>query len=209
MILVPYINNNPTVAPAKDGNQAVTVYDRNIGNKRTVIAPKEDVDAFLAARQDANKDALLKSRGKIAQGAVASGAVVAALSSAFDAVSSNKLNNLVKKLNPVYKEAYDKALQEHEKSVWRDRPMDKTTVVREVLDKKPFKNKYFDLKDLFSEEANNFNKVKVLKKALKSGGIGLAAGAAVGLIFGALVYPALTVEKADAKLTDEFIKAHN
>ncbi len=209
MILVPYINNNPTVAPAKNGQQEVTVYDRNIGNKRTVIASKEDVDAFLTERQQVNKDALSQSKTKIAQGTVLAGAATGLASAVIEGFSTKKLNGLVKKLNPVFKEAFDKALDEHQKSVWRDRKMDPTSVIMKVLDQKPFKNKYFELKKLFNEEANNFNSVKVMNKAMKSAGIGLAAGAAIGLLSGALLIPAAQVEKADAKLTDEFIKAHN
>ena len=70
-------NYNPSLGPIKDGKQAVSVYDRDLGNRRTIITSQEEADAFVQTRkevmQKAGKKGLVAALGTIVTGVLIGG----------------------------------------------------------------------------------------------------------------------------------------
>lgn len=194
---------NPALGPIKGNQQAVSVYDRDLGNRRTVLTTPEEADEFVKERQEKIKNA--QRRGLVdgllitAGGAGIGGAINAYLEKS----NADKLNKIVDQLNPEYAQAYaEKAAQMKAINSKLDPKM---SVKMEVLDRDAFKNLRFELGKLFSEDENIFKKVdpKVLmKKGAKYGAI---MGAALAAIIG-IFTPAFRAENADRKITKDFIE---
>lgn len=88
-------NRNPVIGPKVGDKQSVSVYDRNIGNRRTVVTTSEVVDEFVSDRSEAMKHANSLCN-KIVLGTVLVGAVIGA---AIGAKKSSDFCNLFDALN--------------------------------------------------------------------------------------------------------------
>ena len=51
------INSNPALGPVNGDKQAVSVYDRYLGNNRTVVTTPDAADEFIKSRKKTLKDA--------------------------------------------------------------------------------------------------------------------------------------------------------
>lgn len=185
-------NYNPTMGVAKNGKQAVSVYDRDLGNRRVVETTPEEADAFVSARkqslENASKEGLLSWLAAAVLGTGAGAGIGAYMQNS----KSKKINELVDKINPEYEKIYEKNGKM------------KLSAESEALKGDAYKKYVSELRSLFSEEKNMFTKIDV-SKAAKSGakygaGFGLALGAVLGMFF-----PLFMVENADKKITKAFI----
>ncbi|MBD5402995.1 hypothetical protein HDR58_09425 [bacterium] len=197
-------NTNPALGPIEKNKQAVSVYDRRLGNVRTVITTPEKADEYIKKREEQVTAATKK--GWVLTGiTTGSGAIVGAyLNTLIDRNKAKKLNELVDIINPEYKTAYDQAFDAH-KSRWGNTyTFNDLGIKSNLLDKEKYKNFEFELRRLFSSELNNFKKADiktVTKKAIKTGAI---TGSVLAFCFG-IAAPYLKANKADRKITEVFI----
>ena len=102
-------NMNPRLGVRKGDRQAISVYDRNIGNRRDIVTTPAAAEEFIS---DRNKT--LKRANNICNWLLAGGiAIGAAIGTAIMAKNASKLGKLIDDINPIYAERYEKALQEH------------------------------------------------------------------------------------------------
>ena len=96
--VIPVTNTNPQVGPINNGKQAISVYDRQLGNNRTIISTPDEVDCFIHDRQevlkDANKRATIDALGVTALGA----GIGAGISCLTEGISAKNLQKLVDKI---------------------------------------------------------------------------------------------------------------
>lgn len=197
-------NYNPALGAAKDGKQAVSVYDRDLGNRRTVITTPEEADAFIKERKEAIKEA--EKKGIVDGVLITTGA--AAVSGGINAViernNANKLNKIIDQLNPEFRQAFESANAEHLKKFGKE--LESTISIRHnILSKDAYKPFSFKLLDLFSAEQKAFNKVNITKAMKKAGLNGAIIGGVFGLLVG-IFTPEFRAEKVDRKLTSNFIE---
>ncbi len=191
-------NMNPALGVINDGKQTVSVYDRDLGNRRTVITTPEDADAFVTARKEVLKNAAKQGCLDGLLLTVAGTGIGAAINAYMENAKAKDLNTLIDKLNTDFKEALDKANAESKTG-------DQTVFVKsDILNKDAYKAKKLDLMELFSEEAKEFKKLDVSKVTKKAGKYGALIGGATAAIIG-LFIPEYKAEKADKKLTEAFI----
>ncbi len=194
MIIYTVQNSNPTVGPVRGETQTISVYDRDLGNRRTIISTPEEVDEFVSARKRAMNKASNEGLGIMAGMTALGGAAGAAINSYLENNKANKINNLVDKLNVDYKEA----IKDYKKgSTW--------SIINELLEKENYKNAASKLRNLFSNKENLFKKIDlktIAKPALKYGAL---FGAAIGIGIG-MFAPGAKVENADKKITQAFIE---
>ncbi|MGN0030700.1 MAG: hypothetical protein ACI37Q_01950 [Candidatus Gastranaerophilaceae bacterium] len=187
-------NVNPSLGPVKGEKQDVSVYDRDLGNRRTVTTTPEEADDFVKTRTQVVNSATKRGWG-LAALATATGAAIGAGVETFSKVGhAKKLNELVEPLNKGLAE-----LLESGKSLF--------SAKFDLLEKDAFKKFSFELRELFSEDAKMFKPADIMavaKRAMKSGAIG---GAVVAAIF-AWVIPLASANNADKKITQEFIDAN-
>jgi len=186
-------NMNPSLGPVKNGKQAVSVYDRELGNRRTVITSAEEADAFVSFRKKALEKAAQKGMldGLLL---MAAGAGVGAGVGAYtESEKSNKINSLIEPLNKEFKE------------LLAEKPDMVVTAKSSVLNLDAYKKYADELRKLFSEETKEFTKIDVAKAVKDVGKYGALIGAAIAGIFG-LFIPAFKVENKDKQLTDAFIR---
>ncbi len=182
-VVYPVINTNPALGPIKGNSQAVSVYDRKLGNNRTVITTPEEAEEFVDSRNSAIKKANNNGLGITAL----TTALGAAAGSAYTYCKNIKLNKLIDKLNPEIKEF---AANTGNKGIM---------LKHNFLDLKKL-SPYGSLSETFSNTKNIFEKVKLTK------GMGeLAAISAVFGMLGGLMAACNMVSKADNKVTQEFI----
>ena len=98
-------NMNPRLGVRKGDRQAISVYDRNIGNRRDIVTTSAAAEEFIS---DRNKT--LKRANNICNWLLAGGiAIGAAIGTAIMAKSASKLGKLIDDKNPIYAERYDAA----------------------------------------------------------------------------------------------------
>lgn len=191
-------NTNPSLGPVKGDQQSISVYDRNLGNRRTLISTPEEIDDFVSERssvlKSARKNGLAIGLSTLA-GCTAAGAGIAA---ALKSNKINKLNELVPELNSTLtnilknsKEKFPSAFKAKDEAI-------------EIMSKK-----YSELKQSIKTDLFNFNKERFVKinknNAVKDAA---AEGALLGMVLGSLglFAPACMEESADKKITDRFIR---
>ncbi len=184
-------NLNPALGPVQGDKQSVSVYDRNLGNRRTIVTTPEEADLFIDTRKQVI-DAAAKDGWKLAGlTTVAGSAIGAGVNRYMDVKKAKKLDALIEPLNAALKELVDAG-----KSLFAAKI--------DVLEKDLFKEHRFDLGELFSEEAKAFKHVDVksiAKRAMKMGALG---GAALAACF-AFSIPFVKAGNTDKKITQEFI----
>lgn len=191
-------NMNPRLGARKGDRQDISVYDRNIGNRRDIITTPDAAEEFISDRNKALKNANNTCWGLLA-GGIALGAAAGA---AIMAKKASKLGKLIEeKLNPRYAEKYQEALQEHLNKGFKKDTFSGFMAKQDVLSEDAFKNLRFKLDDLFSKDKNEFLKPSMTKESLEGAGIGALGGTLVG-IMPSFVLP----ENADKKITEEFIE---
>ena len=188
-------NYNPALGVAKDGKQVVSVYDRNIGNRRSVVTSPEEADAFVKARKEIIENASKRGLCDIPVLGVAGAGLGAAIDVAYTYFETNKLNNLATEATEALKNMQEAKPTEMISSLKYD-----------LLHKnEKFKGHWAKLSDMFCEESKSFKALDMTKQLKKAGKAGAIAGGVAGLCFG-LFAPALRVEKADKKFTSLFIE---
>ena len=199
MFLVYNIPNvNPAVGVVKDGKQAVSVYDRDLGNRRAVITTPEEADAFVTARKEVLTNATKQGYLDGLLLTVAGTGIGAAINAYMENAKAKDLNTLIDELNPEFKEALAKANK-------KSKSGDQTTFVKsDILNKDAYKDKKFKLMELFSEDAKEFKKLDVSKVTKKAGKYGALIGGATAAVIGIFI-PAYKAESADKKITEAFI----
>lgn len=187
-------NVNPSLGPVKGEKQDVSVYDRDLGNRRIVTTTPEEADDFVKTRTQVVNSATKRGWGLAALATAAGAAIGAGIESLSKVRHAKKLNELVEPLNKGLAE-----LLESGKSLF--------SAKFDLLEKDAFKKFSFELRELFSEDAKMFKPADikaVAKRAMKSGAIG---GAVVAAIF-AWMIPLASANNADKKVTQEFIDAN-
>lgn len=185
-------NMNPAVGVAKNGKQAVSVYDRDLGNRRTVMTTPEEADAFITARKEVINNATKQGYIDGLLTTAAGAGIGAAVNAYIENTKSKKMNELIDKLNPEFKEAL---------------AANKDNLIKtkmQVLSRDNYKEHEFKLRDLFSDEAKEFKKLDVSKLTKKAGMYGAIIAGATAAVIG-LFIPAFKAENADKKLTEAFI----
>ncbi len=185
-------NMNPAVGVAKDGKQAVSVYDRGLGNRRTVITTPEEADAFVTARKEVISNATKQGYIEALFTTIAGAGFGAGVNAFWEHSKTRKLNELVDKLNPEFKT--ELAANKN----------DAIKTKMQVLARDAYKEHEFKLRNLFSEEAQEFVKIDMTKALKKAGMYGAAFGALTAAFIG-LFIPAFKAENADKKITEAFI----
>ena len=187
-------NVNPSLGPVKGDKQEVSVYDRNLANRRIVTTTPEEADEFVKTRTQVVNSATKRGWGLAALTTAVGAAIGAGLESFYKVGHAKKLNELVEPLNKGLEE-----LVASGKSLF--------SAKFDLLGKDAFKKFAFELRELFSEDAKMFKPADikaVAKSAMKSGAIG---GAIVAAILG-LMIPFINANNADKKITQEFIDAN-
>ena len=190
-------NMNPRLGVRKGDRQAISVYDRNIGNRRDIVTTSAAAEEFIS---DRNKT--LKRANNICNWLLAGGiAIGAAIGTAIMAKNASKLGKLIDDINPIYAERYEKALQEHINKGFNKDTFNEFMVKQDLLSEDTCKNFRFKLNDLFSKDKNEFLKPSMVKESLEGAGVGALGGILAG-IMPSFVIP----ENADKKVTAEFIE---
>lgn len=190
-------NMNPRLGVRKGDRQAISVYDRNIGNRRDIVTTPATAEEFIS---DRNKT--LKRANNICNWLLAGGiAIGAAIGTAIMAKNASKLGKLIDDINPIYAERYEKALQEHINKGYSKDSFSEFMVKQDLLSEDACKNFRFKLNDLFSKDKNEFLKPSMVKESLEGAGVGALGGILAG-IMPSFVIP----ENADKKVTAEFIE---
>ncbi len=190
-------NMNPRLGVRKGDRQAISVYDRNIGNRRDIVTTPAAAEEFIS---DRNKT--LKRANNICNWLLAGGiAIGAAIGTAIMAKNASKLGKLIDDINPIYAERYEKALQEHINKGFNKDTFNEFMVKQDLLSEDACKNFRFKLNDLFSKDKNEFLKPSMVKESLEGAGVGALGGILAG-IMPSFVIP----ENADKKVTAEFIE---
>ena len=190
-------NMNPRLGVRKGDRQAISVYDRNIGNRRDIVTTSAAAEEFIS---DRNKT--LKRANNICNWLLAGGiAIGAAIGTAIMAKNASKLGKLIDDINPIYAERYEKALQEHINKGFNKDTFNEFMVKQDLLSEDACKNFRFKLNDLFSKDKNEFLKPSMVKESLEGAGVGALGGILAG-IMPSFVIP----ENADKKVTAEFIE---
>lgn len=180
-------NHNPKLGPKKGNKQAISVYDRNLGNRREIITTPEAAEEFISTRNEALKKANNISSGIFA-GCIVLGAAIGAAIAGKKTADLGKL--IEEKLNPRYAEKLKESSN-----------LTEFFAINEVLKEDEFKKYAFKLRGLFSEAKNTFEKPKMKPALLEGGGSGALGGILVGLM-PACIQP----ENTDKKITNEFIE---
>lgn len=190
-------NMNPRLGVRKGDRQAISVYDRNIGNRRDIVTTPAAAEEFIS---DRNKT--LKRANNICNWLLAGGiAIGAAIGTAIMAKNASKLGKLIDDINPIYAERYEKALQEHINKGFNKDTFNEFMVKQDLLSEDACKNFRFKLNDLFSKDKNEFLKPSMVKESLEGAGVGALGGILAG-IMPSFVIPG----NADKKVTAEFIE---
>ena len=190
-------NMNPRLGVRKGDRQAISVYDRNIGNRREIVTTPAAAEEFIS---DRNKT--LKRANNICNWLLAGGiAIGAAIGTAIMAKNASKLGKLIDDINPIYAERYEKALQEHINKGFNKDTFNEFMVKLDLLSEDACKNFRFKLNDLFSKDKNEFLKPSMVKESLEGAGVGALGGILAG-IMPSFVIPG----NADKKVTTEFIE---
>ena len=190
-------NMNPRLGVRKGDRQAISVYDRNIGNRRDIVTTPAAAEEFIS---DRNKT--LKRANNICNWLLAGGiAIGAAIGTAIMAKNASKLGKLIDDINPIYAERYEKALQEHINKGFNKDTFNEFMVKQDLLSEDACKNFRFKLNDLFSKDKNEFLKPSMVKESLEGAGVGALGGILSG-IMPSFVIPG----NADKKVTAEFIE---
>lgn len=190
-------NMNPRLGVRKGDRQAISVYDRNIGNRRDIVTTLAAAEEFIS---DRNKT--LKRANNICNWLLAGGiAIGAAIGTAIMAKNASKLGKLIDDINPIYAERYEKALQEHINKGFNKDTFNEFMVKQDLLSEDACKNFRFKLNDLFSKDKNEFLKPSMVKESLEGAEVGALGGILAG-IMPSFVIP----ENADKKVTAEFIE---
>ena len=190
-------NMNPRLGVRKGDRQAISVYDRNIGNRRDIVTTPATAEEFIS---DRNKT--LKRANNICNWLLAGGiAIGAAIGTAIMAKNASQLGKLIDDINPIYAERYEKALQEHINKGFNKDTFNEFMVKQDLLSEDACKNFRFKLNDLFSKDKNEFLKPSMVKESLEGAGVGALGGILAG-IMPSFVIP----ENADKKVTAEFIE---
>lgn len=190
-------NLNPRLGVRKGDRQAISVYDRNIGNRRDIVTTPAAAEEFIS---DRNKT--LKRANNICNWLLAGGiAIGAAIGTAIMAKNASKLGKLIDDINPIYTERYEKALQEHINKGFNKDTFNEFMVKQDLLSEDACKNFRFKLNDLFSKDKNEFLKPSMVKESLEGAGVGALGGILAG-IMPSFVIPG----NADKKVTAEFIE---
>lgn len=185
-------NYNPSLGPVIDGKLNVSVYDRDLGNMRTVSTTPQEADEFVKNRKTvltaANKDGI-----KLGVGIAAATAVACAVAGAImGAVRTGKINKAADKLNAAIQQLGDNVTSEVERKIQ----------IQSMKMESPF---WADLK--FNETLGQFVHFDKLKAAVNYAKWGVAGGLGLGAILGSIASFG-KVELADKKITNEFIEAN-
>lgn len=184
-------NLNPALGPVEGDKQTVCVYDRNLGNRRTIVTTPEEADLFISTRKQVIDDAAKRGWGLAGLTTAAGAAIGAGVNRYMDVKKAKNLDKLVEPLNTSFKELLDAGKTAFGAKI-------------DVLDKDLFKGHRFDLGDLFSEEAKAFKHVDVKSIARRAMKMGALGGAALAACF-AFSIPFIKAGNADKKITQEFI----
>ena len=185
-------NMNPALGSITNNQQSVSVYDRDLGNRRTVITTPEEADAFIDTRKQVINSAANRGWGLAGLVTAAGAAIGAGVNRYFDVKSAKKLDALIDPLNQVLSDAIASG-----KTLF--------SAKFDALRKDAFKKFSFELGELFSEDAKMFKHVdikSIAKHAMKTGAIG---GALLAACF-AFSIPFVKANNADKKITQEFIE---
>lgn len=198
-------NLNPALGPVKGDSQAVSVYDRDLGNRRTVITTPEEADEFVQARKDAIQSGSKKGCALGLATTAAGAGIGAAANYMMEQSKATTINGLIDKLNPEYKAIYEAAKAKHIAQFKSTHAFSGMMERANLLAKDAYKKFDFELRKLFSADNNSFTKIDVAKAAKKGLKAGALIGGAIALCFG-LFLPAIKAESADKRITKEFIE---
>lgn len=178
-------NCNPALGPKNGDRQSVSVYDRELGNRRTIITTPDEADEFIKDRKKVISHANRVGLALTGLTTVATAGIAAGISY----MKNNNLNKLIDHLNPEIK---DFALKNCKKGFdLRDAFLKHKGISSSKI------------KDTFGILENNFKKINV-KSNVKEAAI--LAGI-LGFVLGLLI-PSIKAENADNKITKEFINAN-
>lgn len=186
-------NTNPALGPIKGDSQAVSVYDRDLGNRRTVITSPEEAEEFVTARKHYVNSAAKQGLGIGAAMTAIGAAAGAVINHEIEKSKAIKLNKLVDQINGEYKQALKNSKKGN------------TFILEDVLKSDVYKNVKFKLRELFSYDENIFKNVDLKALSKTSLKVGALIGAGIGAFFG-LFAPDFKAEKADKKITQAFIE---
>lgn len=184
-------NRNPSLGPVEGDKQQVSVYDSKLGNNRTVITTPEEADLFIDTRNQVINSAAKRGWGLAGLATAAGAGIGAGVNRYFDVKNAKQINALIDPLNKTMKDLLDSG-----KSV--------LVAKLEALGKDEFKNLQWELREVFSEDTKMFKAIdikSVAKRAMKMGALG---GAALAACF-AVAIPFIKADRADRKITQEFI----
>lgn len=185
-------NMNPALGPVKGDKQSVSVYDRDLGNRRTIITTPDEADEFIQYRKDKMQDAAKRGWGLAALTTAAGAAAGAAVNVLKNVKEAEKLNELIEPLNKAFK------------AVLKNPDM----IIKakfETLEKDEFKNYKFKLGELFSIDTNEFKKIDIKSLMKRAGKYGAVCGALLTACF-AFAIPFIKASNADKNITQAFIE---
>lgn len=189
-------NTNPVIGAVKGDCQTVSVYDRDLGNRRTVITSPEEVDEFVTARKH-NVDSAAKQGLGIGAALIAIGAGAgAAINRKLEKSKAIKVNKLVDQINAEYK---------NKKALIKDKEKFSTFILDDIFKSATYKNFESKLRGLFSYNEEIFKQIDINALSKSSLREGAWIGGAIGLLIGIFV-PGIKVENADKKITQAFIE---
>src|SRR5574344_249286 len=93
-------NYNPALGPQNGNRQSVSVYDRDLGNRRTVITTPDEAEEFIKDRKNVISHA--NKTGFALAGLTTAAAT--GIGTGMSYFKNSKLNKLIDKLNPEIKE---------------------------------------------------------------------------------------------------------
>ncbi len=178
-------NYNPALGPKTGNRQSVSVYDRDLGNRRTVITTADEAEEFIKDRKSVISHAN-KTGFALAGLTTAAATGIGAGMSYF---KNSKLNKLIDTLNPEIK---DFALKNNK---------DGLKLRDAFLNHKGINSS--KLKSAFDILNNNFKKIDVKSNVKEAA---LITGIMAGVF--SLLIPSIKAENADKKITKEFINAN-
>lgn len=188
-------NYNPALGPVSDGKQSVSVYDRALGNRRTVVTTPEEADAFIKVRKESLDKASKRGLVDVPVVALAGAGLGAGINAVYEYFNTTKLNKLADEAGVALKE-----MMEKEPSKILD------SLKFELLhNNEKFKGHWFNLDEMFDAGTKEFKHIDMAKALKKAGKTGAIAGGVAGLCLG-LFAPSIRAENVDKKLTNSFIE---
>ena len=180
-------NLNPSLGPVQGDKQTISVYDPNLGNHRTLVATPEECDKYVSDLTNIQESGTGKMLSSMALGGGAGAVLGGGVGAIAAGVDAKKTNALVDKLNGLLKQGKTEN--------------DAILTIKNC-------GKLYELRNLYDESKNVFNKVTNGAK-LKQYAIGaLPIGLAIGITLGIVKAIHSACKKRDA-VTNQFIAKHS